>query len=144
MTPIVYRDRLSGRREIEKVYGEGALRLLYGDGLISRLLGTPLVHGLSRSPLFSSLFGRWQKSPLSRNTAPFIDRYAIDASEFRESVASFASFNDFFIRQLKQEARPIAQDDAIIPAYGRFLFYPNSERANGFIVKGESLSWQPS
>lgn len=142
MEPIVYIDRLTGSKTTEKVYGEAALKLLYGDGIFSRLLGKPLMYILSRFPFFSSLYGALQKSIWTkRKIAPFIQQYGIDTSEFLNDPKEFHSFNDFFIRKLKSEARPIApgKDVAIIPADGRYYFYQNISETDGFIVKGQKF-----
>ena len=53
----------------------------------------------------------------------------------------FSSFNDFFIRQLKKEARPIAPDPstAIIPADGRYYFYQEIHLSQGFVIKDKKF-----
>lgn len=135
---IQYRDRLTGKKETEKVYGEGGIRFLYGNPF-----GIPLMHLISRLPLVSKLVGWWQRQPFTRKKiAPFIQEYNIDAGEFEKKVEEFDSFNDFFVRKLKPEARPICagEDIAVIPADGRFLFYPDIEKADGFVVKGKKFS----
>lgn len=142
MDPIVYIDRQSGKEEEEQVYGGAALKFIYGDDLLSRVFGSPLLHILVRNPIFSAWYGFWQKSSCSKKKiVPFINKFKIDTSEFLESVDSFRSFNDFFIRKLKPSARPIASGTnvAIIPADGRYRFYPHVREADGFIVKGEKF-----
>lgn len=143
-TSIKYIDRLTGKLEQENVYGSNALHFIYGDDLISRLVGTPLLHGLVRYPFFSALYGWWQKQPWTkRKIQPFVDKFHVDLSEFeKSSPAEFESFNDFFTRKLKPHARsiPKEKDIAIIPADGRFLFYPNIDETDGFVVKGEKFN----
>lgn len=137
-----YINRATRQENIEDVYGEKPLRFLYGDSLSSRLLGTPLSHLFSKSPLVSKIYGWLQKLKWSkRKIAPFIKRFKIDSSEFLEAEDGFQSFNDFFIRRLKKEARPIAAgtDVAIIPADGRYRFLPHIASASGFIVKGQKF-----
>lgn len=143
MDSIYYIDRQSGKKEKEEVYGARALKLLYGNDFISRWLGPLLLHSLVKYPFFSALYGKWQTSPRSKKKVkPFIKNFQIDASEFMEDESQFQSFNDFFIRKLKPEARPIApgKDIAIIPADGRYLFYQNISQADGFVVKGEKFN----
>lgn len=142
MDQIEYIDRLSETRHTERVYGEKALKLLYGDSLATRLIGLPLLKLLVKNPIFSAWYGYWQKQPSSvSKILPFIKKFQIDTSEFLDSIESFRSFNDFFTRRLKPEARPIAvgKDVAIIPADGRYRFYPNIDTAEGFIIKGEKF-----
>src|SRR5262249_40051796 len=119
-----------------------ALRLLYGDSFISKVLGYPLMHVLAKIPLFSALYGAWQKQPWTkRKIEPFIKAFDIDTSEFLEPVENFRSFNDFFIRKLKPETRPVAKGDdlAVIPADGRYYFFQDIDKTEGFIVKGEKF-----
>ena len=69
-----------------------------------------------------------QKHPSStRHIQPFIQAFDVDEKEFLDPVTSFCSFNDFFIRKLNPDARPISANpsDAIIPADGRYYFYSN-------------------
>lgn len=143
MDPIHYIDRLSGEEKTEKVFGKSALGLLYGDSALSKLIGRPLNRLWARNPLFSSLYGCWQKQPWTkRNIRSFIADYDVEASEFQEPIDAFNSFNDFFIRKLKTSARPVAAGDkvAVIPADGRYLFFPDVDAADGFIVKGKKFN----
>jgi phosphatidylserine decarboxylase len=137
MKPIIYIDRKTGQKEIEKIYGARVLELLYDRPLLHRWL-LPLI---SKNPLFSALYGWIQKSSMSKKKiAPFIAEYGVDQTEFLDPF-SYCSFNDFFIRKLKPESRPIAEGDiAVIPADGRYYFYPNIAAAEGFLVKGEKFS----
>lgn len=142
MEPIVFIDRTSGQKCQELVYGEKFLNLLYGEGFLATWIGAPLVHMLSRIPFFSAFFGWLKKRPGSaKQIAPFIAEYGIDTSEFLEDTGHFSSFNDFFIRKLKPSARPIASGEnvAVIPADGRYWFYPRFDLADGIAVKGEKF-----
>jgi phosphatidylserine decarboxylase len=142
MEPIVYINRQTGLQEVETVYGEAAIRLLYGNSFFGRLFGKPLMYLLSGIPAFSWLYGLMQRLSITkRKIAPFIRKFQIDASEFLEPVENFQSFNDFFIRKLKTSARPIARGErlAVIPADGRYRFYPSIEQSEGFLVKGEKF-----
>lgn len=138
--PITYIDRLNGQLCKEEVYYDSLLRLMYGDCLASRFLGFPLRAFVSRCDIFSKLVGWYQSQPWTRrNIQPFVTRYGIDAAEFVLPVEAFSSFNDFFVRELKAEARPIApgQQRAVIPADGRFYFYPDVSQAGPLDIKGK-------
>lgn len=142
MEPIVYIDRATGKQCVEKVYGARALNLLYGKSFLSKILGAPLVYALCRYPFFSSFYGYLQKLPWSKKKIkPFISFFEIDPTEFLEPVSSFHSFNDFFIRKLKPEARPIdpRSDVAVIPADARYFFHQDIHVSDGFIVKGHKF-----
>lgn len=142
MTDILYIDRKTGQQQIEKIYKASALRFLYGESKISRLLRPCLLPTLAKWPWFSRLYGYLQKRPSSvHKIIPFIQEFDVDSSEFLEPVSTYQSFNDFFIRKLKPEARPIHSDPctAIIPADGRYYFYPDITSCPGFIVKGQKF-----
>jgi phosphatidylserine decarboxylase len=142
MEPVYYIDRLSGKREQEQVYGASALKLIYGDDFLGRLMGPLLLHSLVKYSFFSSLYGKWQASSISKGKVlPFIRKFNVDESEFLEESSSYQSFNDFFIRKLKVGARPIAagEEVAVIPADGRYMFYQDLSQTDGFLVKGEKF-----
>ena len=126
-------DRLTQKREEEIVYGRRAIEFLYGSsflGPIFRFFATHL-------PFVSAFYGWLQKRPASRKKiAPFVQMFNIDLDEYEND---FASFNDFFIRKLKPGVRPIDSADAICPADGRYRFFPDIARADGFVVKGEKF-----
>lgn len=140
---ISYIDRATKQLRQEKVFGGKPLKFLYGQGICSRLIGYNCAALLAHIPLFSQLFGWWQRRSASRKRIlPFIEEYGVDPEEFAEEPSSFASFNDFFIRKLKATARPMAPGDdvAVIPADGRYLFYPDISETNAFVVKGTTFS----
>jgi phosphatidylserine decarboxylase len=140
---ITFIDRETGKKCIEKVYGGSALKFLYGDDFLTTLIGTPLLHTLVKNPIFSKIYGYFQKTTASKKKIqPFIRNFEINQAEFLENSDSFKSFNDFFIRKLKPEARPICPEKnaAIIPADGRYLFYQNLDTVSGFIVKNQKFN----
>lgn len=139
---IVY-DRITRKSFVESVYKEGYLHFLYGNTLISRTLGRFILHLFVKKSLFSKLYGLIQKLPYSRkNIAPFIEKFQVDASEFISPPSCYKSFNDFFIRKLKPESRPIFSGErhAIIPADGRYLFYSDVQDCPFFSMKGKTFS----
>ncbi|CRX38789.1 archaetidylserine decarboxylase [Estrella lausannensis] len=138
MTPIFYINRETGKREKEEVFGERAISFLYGGSKA----GSFIQNLVSKIPLFSTLYGCLQSSALSKGkVTAFIDKYGVNTTEFEKAPQEFQSFNDFFTRKLKKEARPISEGDnvAIIPADGRFLFYSNISEEKNFIVKGKQF-----
>lgn len=143
MRPITIINRTTGKPEIEKVYGQKALELIYGNSLLSSLIGPPIIQAFAKRPLFSSIYGWFQKKPSSKKKIlPFIKEYNVDTTEFADPVESYNSFNDFFIRKLKADARTIAhgKNVAVMPADGRYLFYPNIDQIDHFFVKGTKFS----
>ena len=135
---IQYVDRKTNKIEYEKIYGRWALALLYGNSYSSRVFSLFFLPFLARIPWVSRLYGFFQKQKKSAlKIAPFISAYQIDTSEFLET--EFDSFNDFFIRKLKPESRPIVSDSSIaaLPADGRYLVFPNLSQTDGFYIKGQ-------
>jgi phosphatidylserine decarboxylase len=141
--PIYYVDRLDKKIYKEKVYGGDALKLLYSTskkfGWISKFILQPIF---SKLPFFSVFYGWLQRLPSSKKKiVPFIKKYKMNSNEFLKPVSDFKNFNDFFIRKLKDENRPVIPlpDVAVLPADGRYLVYPNISKANGFTVKGKKF-----
>ena len=138
MSEIYFKNRETGSILKEKVYGKFFLEALYGN----RFLSLTLLHLISKIPIFSKWYGKCQKSSSSKKKiVPFIENYQVDQVEFLQPVEQFSSFNDFFIRKLKPESRPLASGDdiAILPADGRYLVFPDISRADGFYVKGKKF-----
>ncbi len=71
----------------------------------------------------------------------FISNYGVDSSEFLDPVDSFSSFNEFFYRRLKPEARPIDPDgdSVVFPADGRHLMFTDLSRVQQVYAKGQSF-----
>lgn len=142
MVEITYKDRKTGELKKEKVYGKFFLETLYGSSLLAELFSMLLLPIISSIPLFSNFYGRKQKSKKSRlKILPFIRDFKVDVSEFADSVESYGSFNDFFIRKLKPEARPIEKGEkvAVLPADGRYLVFQDVSQVEGFYVKGKKF-----
>lgn len=135
--PIHYFNRYTGKVEEERVYGGGALRFTYTSPL-----GALLLFAAGRRRWFSRLCGLWMRRRGSRREIlPFIDTYGLDAAEFLKRPEEFASFNDFFIRELKPSARPIDadSDSVVFPADARHLGFADVSRVEAIVVKGQSF-----
>lgn len=136
--PIRFYNRRTRELETERIYGEGWLRFAY-ENPAGRLFLWLLV----KRAFFSHIYG-WQmnKRVSAGKILPFIVKYDLDVSIFAKSVYAFKTFNEFFYRRLKAEARPIAEGDevAVFPADGRHLVFPDVDAADGFYVKGAKFS----
>lgn len=138
MDDIVYFDRYRNTTCVEKVYGDKALRWTYGT-----LAGRVSLNLLVKRAIFSHWYGWRMDQPKTRQKIrPFIQQYELDANEFLRDVDEFASFNEFFFRELKPESRPIDADPAtaVFPADGRHLCVPDISKSDGLFVKGEMFS----
>ncbi|OYP38863.1 archaetidylserine decarboxylase [Rhodopirellula sp. MGV] len=135
MDDIVYFDRYSRQYRTELVYGDQALRWTYGTRTGRLALATVV-----RRAFFSHWYGWRMDQPQTRErVAPFIMKYGLDADEFVKAPEQFESFNDFFARKLRPEARPIdsASDGFVFPADGRHLCVPDLSQAGGLFIKGQ-------
>ncbi|MEC7231150.1 MAG: phosphatidylserine decarboxylase, partial [Verrucomicrobiota bacterium] len=135
--PIEFYDRSTGHVAIEEIYGEGFLRWAYGNPL-GRLSVAVAVKRL----WFSRWYGWRMDQPKSRaKIQAFIDNYGVDPAEFADPVETYATFNEFFCRRLKPEARPVCADPnvAVFPADGRHLAIENVDVADQFYIKGQSF-----
>jgi phosphatidylserine decarboxylase len=133
-SPIQFYNRLTQQLETEAVYGEGPLRFVYENPL-----GQMALHALVKRAVFSRWYGSQMDAAASiKRVAPFIEKFGVDVSEFAESVESFGSFNEFFYRKLKPEARPIVAEEKTValPADGRHLVFPDVSQCTDFMVKG--------
>ena len=136
--PVQFFNRYSERIETETIYGESWLRWCYGNPL-----GTLALNALVKRAAFSRWYGWRMDGARSRGMIqPFIERYEIRTEEFEDSVDSFKTFNEFFYRRLKREARPSHPAPGAIhfPADGRHLGFQNLSMNQGFYVKGQSLN----
>ena len=129
--PIKYVDRESGRIQIENVYGEKWLDWLYHNPVGEATLWT-----IAKRKIVTSLYGDAMEKPTSADKImPFVKEYDVDLSISQSQT--FRSFNDFFIRKLKPEARPIVADSLAVasPADGKILAYENVNNSD-FYIKG--------
>ncbi len=134
---LLYYDRYENRLKPEAIYGENPLRWAYGTALGRFCLG-----GAIKRPWFSALYGLWADSPISRKeVAPFIERFGLEQDEFLNSPQSFRTFNDFFSRELRPEARPISRetDTVVFPADGRHLLIPDLSKETQLYAKGQQF-----
>lgn len=136
--PLKIIDRKTKKEEIEKIYGGAFLQFLYSDNIFAKIL----LYLISKNSVISHIYGLINKTSFSKvKIKPFIEKFDIDTKEFVKDVNGFSSFNDFFIRELKKEARKIEgqSSDIIIPADGRILVF-SSLSSDGFYIKGQKFS----
>lgn len=134
---IKYFDRGTGKICTEKVYGERWLRWVY-----SNPLGRLTLWAVVKRAWFSHWYGRRMNSPESRKRIKkFIEEFDIDETDFKDPPETFGSFNEFFCRRLKPEARPIedGREVAVFPADGRHLGFADISKLDGIFVKGQQF-----
>jgi phosphatidylserine decarboxylase len=130
---IVYYDRKSRELMTERVYASGFLSWAY-----NARLGRLATDLLLRGKFVSQLYGWFHKKPFSRwRIKPFVKKMGINNNESILSLGHFATFNDFFIRQIDRKKRPICSDPdvCIAPVDGKVLAYPIVEPDSTFRIK---------
>lgn len=135
--PIQYIERSSGVRKIEKVPGEFWLNWLYYHPF-----GKLGLETMVKKKFLSNWYGKQMDQPSSANKIEeFVKQYNINMDDYVEY--DYLTFNDFFYRKLKPEARYINQDSSILisPADGKVLTYPKINDQD-FIVKGYQFDLQ--
>lgn len=81
--------------------------------------------------------GRWTTALIRW----FVQRYQVNMAEAANpDVASYATFNDFFTRALKDGARPLAPADLVCPVDGAISQFGRIERDQIFQAKGHHYS----
>jgi phosphatidylserine decarboxylase len=136
--PIRFYHRYKKTHEVERVFGEKWLRFAYENPA-----GRFFVWLLARRAIFSRWYGyKMNKRESALRILPFIAEYGIDVDEFAKSAFDYKTFNDFFYRALKPEARPIAAGEkvAVFPADGRHLAFGDLKAVPGFYVKGATFT----
>lgn len=111
-------NRVTQAIEIEKIYGERAIRWLYEKSLFG-MRGADL---LSHMAFINELCGRFYDSARSaKKIDPFVETFNIPMDQFVSGP--FRSFNEFFARQFLPGKRKFVQDPNILAAFaeGRYL-----------------------
>ena len=129
--PIQYYERESGQLKTEKVAGEKWLVWLYYNPI-----GEATLWALAKRKLVSAIYGNMMdRTSSAKKIYPFIEDFDIDMSIAQKQ--DFNTFNDFFTRKLKDDARPVDTSSNIVvsPADGKILAYSDISNTD-FIIKG--------
>lgn len=87
--------------------------------------------------LASARAGSWTTSVIRW----FVQRYQVNMAEaVNPDIASYATFNEFFTRPLKDGARPLAQADWLCPVDGAISQFGRIDKDQIFQAKGHSFS----
>lgn len=130
-------NRWNNTYETETVYGRSWMDLCY-KSRVGRYFTSLLF---ARRPI-SALWGYLQQHPQSRKYIyGFIDQNNIDLTPVITPPGGFKSLNDFFIRRLKSDQRPIDPDPCrfISPADSRLQVFDLGV-TNTIRVKGMNIS----
>lgn len=138
METIRYIDRTTGVLRQENVPGERWLQWLYHNPL-----GRATVQAVVKRQFLSRLYGLMMDCPGSKKRIPgFVECLGIDMDEAVRPVDDYADFNDFFVRELKPDARPVdnAPEAVVSPADGKVLAFEGVTGLDSFFVKSQEFS----
>ncbi|KAI0073153.1 hypothetical protein K474DRAFT_1686324 [Panus rudis PR-1116 ss-1] len=140
---IIVQNRMTGQLEEEKmqVYVRLGIRLLY-KGWKSRMEGNR-ARRLLKS--LSIKQGAKYDSPESvRDIPAFIEFHKLNVNEIADPLDSFKSFNEFFYRRLKPDARPVDEPDnpyrLVSGADCRLMAFETVTDATRLWIKGRDFS----
>ena len=131
-------NRKTNKYDTENVAGEKYIKWAYESPL-----GKGFVELFIKRKFFSKLYGNYCDSKFStKKINSFIKNFNIDTDILTNDPSDFKSFNDFFIRKLTPEARPINKDKNILisPGDGRLLAYTDIDIDSLIQVKGITYS----
>lgn len=132
---IKFINRKTGKTEIENPPGVGFLKFLYHNPF-----GKLAILPIAKRKFLSDWYGKKMDKPSSVNKIKdFVAQLNIDMSEAEKSIDEFTSFNDFFYRKLKPNARPI-ENGFVSPGDGKLLAFENVSDVHNFFVKGREFT----
>ncbi|WP_343333499.1 phosphatidylserine decarboxylase [Draconibacterium aestuarii] len=136
MNTISYIDRTSQETRTENVPSEGLLKWLYSSST-----GKAALHILFKRKLVSQLGGWYMDTRLSaKRIKKFVHEHNINLDECQISDASqFKTFNHFFARKLKKDARQIGEN-IVSPADGKILVFQSLNDVPNFFIKGSEFT----
>ncbi|MGL4980716.1 MAG: phosphatidylserine decarboxylase [Fusobacteriaceae bacterium] len=135
---IKYIERKTGELKQEKVPGESFLKFLYYNPF-----GELSLNGVVKRKLLTSFYGKqMDKKKSVERISDFVKNTGIDMSESKRKIEEFKSFNDFFIRELKEGSRPLDKEGNSLtsPADGKIFVYDNMDDLKKFFVKGDEFT----
>ena len=106
-------------------------------------IGKNVTELIAKRKIFSKLYGMYCDTKFSsKKIRGFVDDFNIDMNLAQKNISEFKSFNDFFIRKLINEARPVdkSPDILISPGDGRLTAYENIDLDNLVQIKGMTYS----
>lgn len=98
---------------------------------------------ISNSSLFNRLLRAFAKGKFSRRLIPlYIRTYHISLEDVQKPLEAFTSLNDFFIRELRPDARPISADEntVVSPVDCKLELSQTITEVAEFKIKGHTMS----
>lgn len=140
---IKYFNRMTGKMETEKVYGDFFIKFLY-TSVAGKKIGN-----LFTNKYFSKFYGAFQDLPSSHNKVrPFIQKFNIPIQDYEPGTRpsldpkdSYRTFNEFFIRKFRLGKRSFVSDPRRMPAFAeaRYVGFESVNDERLYPVKGHYL-----
>ena len=140
---IKYFNRMTGKNEIEKVYGDWFINFLYRS-VAGKQIGSAFTN-----KFFSKAYGALQDLPQShKKVKPFVEKFNIPLEDYepgsRPSLDprdSYRSFNEFFIRKFKLGKRSFVTEPHRMAAFAeaRYVGFESIDEKSKYPVKGSYL-----
>ena len=131
-------DRKTKSYEEELIAGKKYIEWTYESPV-----GKKITELIAKRKIFSKLYGMYCDTKISsKKINSFIEDFNIDMNLSVKKINEFKSFNDFFIRKLNSEARPINNNPNVLisPGDGRITAYENIDLDNLVQIKGITYS----
>ena len=141
-------DRDTGQKSFEpmSIYVRIGMHLLYYGSEQAKLLQIKKVKELLKDES-KKMGAEYDQAESKDHIKPFIDSFNLwdTLSELREpDPKNYATFNEFFAREIKEEARPIAKPGHELvsssPADCRLTAFPTIDLATRYWIKGFGFS----
>ncbi|TCD64361.1 hypothetical protein EIP91_004230 [Steccherinum ochraceum] len=140
---IIVQNRMTGQLEEEKmqVYVRLGIRLLY-KGWKSRMEGGRARRLLKSLSIKQGL--KYDSPESARDIPAFIEFHNLKVDEILEPLQNFKTFNQFFYRKLKPDARPVENPDdptrLVSGADCRLMAFETVQEATRLWIKGREFS----
>lgn len=141
-------DRQTGEKTFEdmSIYVRLGMHFLYYGSMQQRLLGTSKAEGMLLAQ--SEKMGKQYDAPESKDhIVPFIQSFNLEDSMkemVKEDPNDYATFNEFFSREIKPEARPVAEPDNELVTSSvadcRMTAFPTIDLATRYWIKGTGFT----
>lgn len=131
-------NRNTNSYEVENVAGEKYIKWSYESPI-----GKGVVELVLKRKIFSKIYGIYCDTAFSKKKIDsFVKNFNIDMNISKENINDFNNFNDFFIRSLTKESRPIDMNNNILisPGDGRLFAFDNISINKLVQVKGINYS----
>ena len=131
-------DRTTKSYEEELIAGKKYIEWTYESPV-----GKKVTELIAKRKIFSKLYGMYCDTKFSaKKINSFIKDFNIDMNLSQKKINEFTSFNDFFIRELTSDARPVNHTSNVLisPGDGRITAYEDIDLEHLVQIKGFTYS----